>query len=212
MKTTLAANASKKLRESSGLRDHGIAVRRGSCMSYRVMPHPVSGQDRIYLAFNTGSNVSIVVEVDPRTGRCVQYETDKGCEAPWDMEPTPDGRLLVTSVTGTLSELDPARRTFKVVGQAKMWIWNLCCGADGRYYLGGSTPAKLYRFDRATRRMEDLGIIDAREKMIRLIEADADGFVYMMAGFEAAKAYSYEIATGRVRKILPVGEERTGLR
>ena len=193
------------------LKDHGIAVRRGSFLSYRVMKHPRTGEDRVFLGFNTGGDCSIVVEVDPKTGRCVQYDSEKGCAGPWDMEPTPDGKLLVTGVDGSVSELDPVRRTFTVVGRAKTWFWNICRGSDGKYYLGAYSPAKLFRFDQASGRMEDLGVIDAGEKMVRLLEADDDGFVYMMVGFQTAKAYAYEIATGRSQKILPEKEERTGL-
>ncbi len=184
------------------LRDHGIAVRQGLCMSMCVQPHPRDGRDRIYLGFNAASSAYLVVELDPQSGRCVQYDAEAGCQGPWDMQATGDGRLLVTGVDGSISELNPAKRTLRVVARAKTWFWNISRASDGKYYLGSHPDSKLYRFDLATRKLESLGEIDRGNKYIRLVEADEHGFVYMSTGVMPAGLFVYDTATQRSTRLL----------
>jgi len=194
---------------NADLRNHGIAVRRGVSMAWRIVPHPRDGQDRVYLGYNTGG-AYLVVACDPRNGRCVQYDAEAGCHGPWGMTATPEGQLLVSGADGSISELDPLARTLRVVGRASTWFWNICRGTDGRYYLGGKTPAALFRFDHRTGALDNLGVVDPGNQLVRRLEADEAGFIYMITGAAASRAYAYDIARERTTALLPTHEAESG--
>jgi streptogramin lyase len=189
------------------LRDHGIPVRRGSVMSVVSAPHPKTGRDRVFLGYNTGGNF-LVVQVDPATGRCVPFDGPPGCQGPWGMIAVPDGRLIVTSVAGQVCVLDPAKKTFKVVAQAKTWFWSITRGCDGLYYLASSPGAHLWRFNLETAQLDDLGSMSDTQVYLRVVIGAPDGYVYGSTGSTAPQIIAYHIATGKVTELLPAREEK----
>ena len=190
------------------LRDHGIAVLKGLLLSMKVGRDPAHGTDRIYVGIN--ANPFVFVEVDPQSGKSTQYNAAKGCEGPWDMAFAPDGRILITSINGALSLFDPRRKKLRVVARADTWFWTIACAGDGKFYLGGSPDAKLFRYDLQSRVLEDLGSVHPREKAVRGLVAGDDGFLYGSIGFTAAQVIARDIRSGKTTSILPEHEAGPG--
>ena len=190
------------------LRDHGIPVRSGSLLCIKPHRHPVSGRESLYLGYCAAP--SVIVRMDPATGRCEQFNAKPPCSAPWDMEFAPDGKVLVTSVDGSLSCLDPSRKRFPVVAKADAWFWSITRATDGKYYLGTSSLAKLYRYDYAAGTLDDLGPVDPVQKYLRVVKDGGDGFLYGSIGCTAAQVVAWELVSGRVTRLLPEAEAVPG--
>jgi len=189
------------------LQDHGVAVRRGSIMSLITTRHQQTGKDLVYVGFNTGG-AFLVVQVDIASGKCRQFNGASGCNAPWGMIATPDGRVIVTSAGGQISVLDPVKNTFPVVAQAQTWFWHITDGTDGKYYLAGNSPNQLHRFDLATGQVENLGSVSPTQIYLRSVAAGTDGYVYGGTGSTRPQCIAYHIATGKVTELLPKSEEK----
>ena len=189
------------------LKNHGIPVRRGSVMSVVADVSPKTGRDRIFLGYNTGANF-LVAQVDPETGTCKQFNGAPGCAGPWGMIAVPDGRLIVTSVGGQVSVLDPAKKTFPIVARADTWFWHITLGSDGLYYLASSPRARLFRFDLATSKLEDLGSMSKTQVYLRTVLGGPDGYVYGAMGSTRPQVIAYHIATGKITELLPKSEEK----
>lgn len=190
---------------ASHLRDHGIAVRQGSCLCIRPWRDAETGRDYVYAGIISTS--SLVVQVDVATGRCRSFRMPPGCEGPWGIEFTLDGHLLVTSTRGQLCRIDPRSGRTWVTATPGHWLWAIERGADGKFYLGSCHECRMWRYDATTESLEDLGRLDPVQKYLRIILDGRDGYLYCSIGTTAGQMLAYHIATGRVKKLLPASEE-----
>lgn len=200
----MTARKGSSINRANDLRDHGIAVRSGSCLSIKPWRDAATGRDYVYCGIISTS--SLVVQVDVGTGRCRSFRLPKPCEGPWGIECTLDGHLLVTSVSGHLCRIDPRSGKTWITADTGHWLWTVARGADGKFYLGSSSDCRLFRYDAATEQVEDLGQLDGTQKYARGILDGGDGYVYCSIGCTAAQVVAYHIATGRVRAVLPKSE------
>ncbi|MEI8063293.1 MAG: hypothetical protein WCH84_04425, partial [Verrucomicrobiota bacterium] len=176
-------------------------------MSSIVARHPRTGQEFIYLAYNTASS-ALVVQVDPVSGACRQFDAEPNCWSPWGMLATPDGRILVTSANGHISVLDVVAGTFRVAAKAPTWLWRITRGSDGKYYLSGRAPHQFLRFDLATAQVESLGNVAPTQGSAGSVVGSRDGFIYIATGYTAPQVFAYEIANGKLTATLPPAEEQ----
>jgi len=189
------------------LRNHGIPVKRGCLFSMVAGRDPVSGKEKIYLGIAQAHVRTILVEIDTDSGQCSQHFAEEDCVCPWGMTATPEGKVLVTGVEGTISLFDPVAKTFRKVAKTKTWFWCIVRGCDGKYYLGGYPEAKLFRFDLNSCKLEEIATLDPTQKYVRFIAAGEDGYIYGAIGCTVAQVIAYEIASGKFKKALPHTEE-----
>ncbi|MBI2194731.1 MAG: hypothetical protein HYU36_22350 [Planctomycetes bacterium] len=204
MGTSKSASGSR----ATDLRDHGIAVYSGSCLSVRAWRDAKTDRDYVYCGITSTS--SLVVQVDVATGRCRSFRLPKPCSGPWGIDFTLDGHLLVTSCCGRLCRIDPRKGKVWVTANTGHWLWVINRGADGKFYLGSSSECRLFRYDAATEGLEDLGQLDGVQKYLRGVAGGDDGYIYGSIGCTAAQVVAYPIANGRVTKLLPKFEECPG--
>ena len=189
---------------ASDLRDHGIAVRNGSCRSARFWRDPKTGKDYVYVG--VFSTPSVVVQLDVTTGRCRQFTLPAPCYAPWSLAFTLEGHVLVTSVCGRICRIDPRTGRVWVTANTGQWVWAITPAADGKYYIATSAECRLFRYDAETEELADLGRLDREQKTLRTVAAGADGYLYCGIGFTASQYLAYHIATGRTKGLLPKSE------
>ena len=97
---------------TTNLRDHGIAVHNGACLSMKPWRDSVSGRDYVYCGII--STTSLVVQIDVASGRSRSFHLPPKCEGPWGMAFTLEGHVLVTTVSGQLCRIDPR--------SGKVWV------------------------------------------------------------------------------------------
>ncbi len=192
------------LTRASDLRNHGIAVRSGSCLAIKPWRDSDSGRDYIYAGLISTS--SLVVQVDVKSGRCRQFRLPEPCSGPWGIDFTLDGQLLVTSTSGHLARIDPRSGKSWITANPGFWLWTIDRGADGKFYLGSSPECRLFRYDAATEGLEDLGQVHPTEKYLRVVIDGDDGYIYCSIGCTAAQIVAYHIASGRATPLLPKAE------
>ena len=88
LKTSAVRRSKTISRHKFDLRDYGVAARRGHIMSSLIARHPRTGQEFIYLAYSTASS-ALVVQVDPVSGACRQFDAAPNYWSPWGMIATP---------------------------------------------------------------------------------------------------------------------------
>lgn len=186
------------------LRDHGIAVHNGSCLSMKPWRDAASGRDYIYCGII--STTSLVVQVDVQAGRSRSFYLPAGCEGPWGMSFALDGHVLVTSCGGQLCRIDPQTGKSWVAANTGKWLWTIDRGADGKFYLGSSSDCRLFRYDSVTDKLEDLGSLSPDQMYLRKIVCGNDGYVYCSIGCTASQIVAYHIASGRFTALLPKQE------
>lgn len=187
------------------LRNHGIAVHNGSCLSLRAWRDAENGRDYIYAGITSTS--SLVVQVDVATGRCRQFRLPEPCGGPWGIDFTLEGHLLVTSVSGHLARIDPRNGKTWITANPGQWLWHVDRGMDGKYYLASSPECRLFRYDAVTEGLEDLGPMHDTEKYLRVALDGNDGYIYCSVGCTAAQIVAYHIASGRKTNLLPKAEQ-----
>jgi streptogramin lyase len=190
---------------ATDLRNHGVAVKNGSCLSVRAWRDPESGRDYIYCGITSTS--SLVVQVDVKTGRCRDFRLPSPCGGPWGIDFTLDGDLLVTSTSGHLARINPRTGKTWITADCGHWLWTIDRGADGKFYLGSSSDCRLFRYDAATEGLEDLGQMHPTEKYLRGVVDGDDGYLYCSVGCTAAQVVAYHLASGRATVLLPKFEE-----
>jgi hypothetical protein len=188
------------------LRDHGIAVYNGGCLSCKPWRDAATGRDYIYCALI--STTSLVVQIDVASGRSRSFPLPPGCEAPWGMAFTLEGHVLVPTLSGPLVRIDPTSGKVWITADTGKWLWEVEAGMDGKFYLCGSPDCRLLRYDATTEEVEDLGQLDKVQTYLRGIRDGGDGYIYCSIGCSVAKILAYHIATGRVTAVLPKSEER----
>ena len=87
------------------LRDHGVAVYNGACMSVNPWRDAATGRDYVYCGIN--GTPSLIVQVDVLTGRCRSFDLPPGCSGPRGTAFTLEGHLLVACTNGDLVRIDP---------------------------------------------------------------------------------------------------------
>ena len=165
---------------------------------------PVTGKDYVYVG--VFSTPSVVVQLDVQTGRCRHFSLPAPCYAPWSLAFTLDGHVLVTSVCGRLCRIDPQTGKVWVTANTGHWVWSITHGPDGKFYLATSSECRLFRYDAATEKLEDLGQIDRQQKALRSVADGNDGYIYCGTGFAAAQIFAYHIASGKTKALLPKSE------
>jgi len=188
------------------LRNHGIAVNNGSCLSLKTWRDPETGRDYVYAGII--STPSLVVQVDVATGQCRDFRMPSACGGPWGIDFTPEGQLLVTSVSGHLCRLDPRTGDFRITATPGQWLWTIARGEDGKFYLGSSPQCRLFRYDAASEALEDLGRLDPEQQYLRILISGNDGYMYASIGVTAAQVVAYHIATGQTTVLLPPAEAK----
>ena len=185
----------------ASLRDHGIAVRNGSCRSFKTWRDAATGRDYVYCGIL--STTSLVVQVDVATGRCRSFPMAPPSGGPFGMEITLEGHVLVTSTCGRLCRIDPKTGRSWIVANTGKWLWRIERGADGKYYLASSPDCRLFRYDATTDKLEDLGSLSKTQMYLRRLACGDDGYVYCSIGCTASQIVAYHIATGRTKALLP---------
>jgi len=186
------------------LRDHGIAVHNGCCLSIKPWRDAATGRDYVYCGII--STTSLVVQVDVLTGSSRSFYLPGGCEGPWGMAFTLEGHVLVTSVSGQVCRIDPQTGKSWVTANTGKWLWTIDRGADGKFYVGASSDCRLFRYDATTEKLEDLGSLSPDQMYLRKIVAGNDSYVYCSIGCTASQIVAYHIATGRLKALLPKSE------
>lgn len=199
---------SKAKAKATDLRDHGIAVHSGSCLS--IVPWRDAQTSRDYVYCGIISTSSLVVQVDVANGRCRYFRLPEPCNGPWGIDFTLDGHLLVTSCCGRLTRIDPQSGKAWITADTGHWLWTIDRGADGKFYLGSSSDCRLFRYNAETEGLEDLGSLDPVQKYLRGVVDGDDGYIYCSVGCTEAQVLAYHIASGRVTKLLPKSEEGPG--
>lgn len=190
---------------ATDLRNHGIAVRNGSCLSIRTHRDAESGRDYIYCGIISTS--SLVVQVDAESGVCRSFRLPPPCMGPWGIAFTLEGHLLVTSTCGRLCRIDPRSGRAWVTANTGHWLWCVTRGPDGKFYLGSSAECRLFRYDADTEKLEDLGRLDETQMYLRAVVDGGDGYLYCGIGCTASQFVAYHIASGRKTLLLPKAEE-----
>lgn len=186
------------------LRDHGIAVYNGMCLSMRPWRDAATGRDYVYCGII--STTSLVVQIDVVTGRSRSFHLPPGCEGPWGMAITMEGHVLVTTCGGQLCRIDPRSGKVWITAKPSQWLWTIDRAADGRFYLGASPGDRLFRYDAATEKLEDLGSLGLGQTYLRKIVGGDDFYVYCSVGCSASQIAAYHIATGKITPLLPQEE------
>ncbi len=192
----------------TGLRDHGVALHKGVCFSYKPWRDAETGRDYVYAGIIGTS--SLVVQLDVVTGRCRAFHMPPSCSGPWGMTFTLEGHVLVTSTSGQLCRLDPRTGEFRITANTGHWNWSIDRGADGKFYIVTANECRLFRYDAVTEKLEDLGQLDKSEMNARHVIGGNDGYLYVGIGTMAAQVVAYHIATGRMVRLLPKSEVRPG--
>ncbi|MCX5661618.1 MAG: hypothetical protein NTW19_18225 [Planctomycetota bacterium] len=190
--------------QATDLRDHGIAVHKGSTLCVKPWRDAATGKDYVYVGITTFPG--LVVQVHVQTGRCRQFNLGQGGVGPWGMAFTLNGEVLVTGTDGCLYRIDPRKGEVVVVAKLKQWLWTIDRAADGKFYLGGSPTAMMYRYDDATRQVEEIASFAHIDKYVRVVAALPDGYVYCSIGCEKAQIVAYHIASGKSKVLLPKSE------
>ena len=189
---------------ATDLRDHGIAVYSGACMSLKPWRDAATGRDYVYCGIN--STPALVVQVDVGTGRCRTFELPRECSGPRGMAITLDGQVLVSSVCGRVVRIDPRTGKVWVTATSGKWNWSMTRGADGQFYIGSSPGCHLFRYDAATEQIVDLGSVAPTETYLRHVVDGDDGYIYCSVGCAASQIMAYHIATGTCTPLLPKSE------
>ena len=189
---------------ATDLRDHGVAVHNGACLSMKSWRDPVNGRDYVYCGII--STTSLVVQIDVASGRSRSFYLPPGCEAPWGLAFTLEGQVLVTTLSGQLVRIDPRTGKVWITAETGKWPWSVDRGADGKFYIGASPDCRLFRYDAVTETIEDLGQLDKQQTYLRGVADGADGYLYCSIGCATAQVLAYHIATGRVTSVLPKTE------
>ena len=186
------------------LRDHGIAVHNGCCLSMKPWRDAATGRDYVYCGII--STTSLVVQVDVASGRSRSFYLPSGCEGPWGMALTLDGHVLITTVSGQLCRIDPQTGKVWITAKSGQWLFCIDRGADGKFYLGSSPENRLFRYDATTEQLEELGPLGFGQTILRRITGGDDGYVYCSIGCTASQIVAYHIASGRKIALLPQSE------
>lgn len=190
---------------ATDLRTHGIAVHKGSALSLRATRDPVDGKDYVYIGITTFPG--LVVQIDVKSGKSRQFNlSNGGGVGPWGMAVALDGCLLVTGTNGMLYRINPREGSVREIHKFKQWLWTIDRGADGKYYLGGSPSADLYRYDDLTGQVETVTSFGSHDKYLRAIVASPDGYLYLSIGCERSQIAAHHLATGKSRFLLPKAE------
>ena len=184
----------------TGLRNHGIAVYNGMCVSVKPWRDPRTGRDYIYCGIN--ATPALIVQVDAVTGRCRSFRLPPGCSGP-KLAFTLEGQLLAVSACGRVVRMDPRIGKVGVVANTQKLNWALTRGADGKFYIGTSPESHLFRYDAATEQLEDLGSVAPAQTYLRHVVDGNDGYIYCSVGCTASQIMAYHIATGKLTALLP---------
>ncbi|MBK8507142.1 MAG: hypothetical protein IPL51_00340 [Candidatus Competibacteraceae bacterium] len=175
---------------------------RGGVLKEMVGPGPALGSERFYQSYYYGQGTLDVIAINPDDFTVNVYSSPVSSEAgAWAMIIGRDNNIYVgTTNTARILKLDPRSGTFTDKGSpstTETMIWALALGADGKLYGGTYPHAKLVQYDPITERSRDLGVMDSGEQYIRYVEADMDGYVYLVSGSNKAKIICYQISTGK---------------
>lgn len=146
-----------------------------------------------------------VAEIDIDAMAVVRQRTIGAGDGAWGLTTAPDGvyvGLFGARGSGNLYRLTGASSS-AVAALAVDYLWDLAAGDDGSVVGVGGNPGLVFRYDPATRRATDLGILTTRQ---RPRTCAAVGSRVVVGGKDDDRAFLVDrVATGgAVRSLLPV--------
>ncbi len=172
--------------------DLGIPVLRAAVYKETLGPDEHGETTRIYAVFTQHAAPVFLVQVDPVTGVCRQFNAPIGTH-PWGLVVGPDNCIYIGTAGdeaqgGLLLRFDPAHPEQGVVNLGKMaasetYVWALARGeGDGRIYGCSYGNGKVTAYDTRTGEFHDYGQMKPGQQYTRPLVVGKDGWVYTAAG------------------------------
>jgi streptogramin lyase len=199
--------------------DLGVPVTKAMVMSKMIGPDEQGQNTKVYLGFNQNGAPTFVVQADPVTGVCKQFNAPSG-GGPWALCTGPDKKVYIGSCEGAAPEgamyvFDPAKPNegIRLVGrpsETETYLWQFTVGKDGCIYGCTYPQAKIVSFDPATGKLTDHGRMDEQEKYSRAIATGADGWIYTGIGMVKANIVAFDPKTGEHHGLVPDDQRPAG--
>ncbi len=198
--------------------DLGIPVLRAAVYKHTLGPDEKGEITKIYAVFTQHAAPVFLVQVDPSTGVCRQFNAPIGTH-PWGLVVGPDDCIYIGTAGdeaqgGLLLRFDPARPEKGVVNLGKMaasetYVWALARGeGDGCIYGCSYGNGKVTSYDTRTGKFRDYGQMKPGQQYTRPVVVGKDGWVYTAAGMTDPDYIALDPRTGEHHSSRPA--ELTG--